>query len=44
MLRGDKMREPGIEPGSRPWQGRVLPLNHSRLKVFRMVILKGLSF
>lgn len=24
------MREPGIEPGSRPWQGRSLPLAHSR--------------
>jgi hypothetical protein len=24
------VRLPGIEPGSRPWQGRVLPLNHSR--------------
>ena len=24
------MRLPGIEPGSRPWQGRILPLNHNR--------------
>ncbi len=24
------MRAPGIEPESRPWQGRVLPLNHAR--------------
>jgi hypothetical protein len=24
------VRLPGIEPESRPWQGRVLPLNHSR--------------
>ena len=25
------MREPGIEPGSRPWQGRVMPLNYARV-------------
>src|SRR3989344_9243377 len=24
------MRVPGIGPESRPWQGRVLPLNHTR--------------
>ena len=24
------VRLPGIEPEPRPWQGRVLPLNHSR--------------
>ncbi len=24
------VRLPGIEPESHPWQGRVLPLNHSR--------------
>ncbi len=24
------VRAPGIEPESRPWQGRVLPLNHAR--------------
>ena len=28
------MRVPGIEPESRPWQGRVLPLNHTRVKDF----------
>ena len=26
------VRLPGIEPGSRPWQGRVLPLNHNRFE------------
>jgi hypothetical protein len=26
------MRVPGIEPGSRPWQGRVMPLNYTRNK------------
>lgn len=25
------VRVPGIEPESRPWQGRVLPLNHTRI-------------
>jgi hypothetical protein len=24
------MREPGIEPGPTPWQGAILPLDHSR--------------
>lgn len=24
------MRKPGIEPGSQPWQGRILPLNYFR--------------
>lgn len=23
-------RAPGIEPGSKPWQGLVVPLNHAR--------------
>ena len=27
------MREPGIEPGPTPWQGAILPLDHSRLDV-----------
>ena len=27
------MREPGIEPGPTPWQGAILPLDHSRLLV-----------
>lgn len=27
------MRLQGIEPWSRPWQGRILPLNHSRKRV-----------
>ena len=26
------MRLQGIEPWSRPWQGRILPLNHNRLR------------
>ncbi len=26
------MREPGIEPGPTPWQGAILPLDHSRFK------------
>ena len=29
------MRRPGIEPGSQPWQGRILPLNHRRDKIKR---------
>ena len=24
----ESMHRPGIEPGTRPWQGRILPLNH----------------
>ena len=28
-----EMREPGIEPGPTPWQGAILPLDHSRLAV-----------
>ena len=24
------MRDPGIEPGSVPWQGTILPLNQPR--------------
>ena len=28
------VRLPGIGPESRPWQGRVLPLNHSRVKCY----------
>ena len=27
-----KLREPGIEPGPTPWQGAILPLDHSRLQ------------
>ena len=27
-----QMREPGIEPGPTPWQGAILPLDHSRLQ------------
>ena len=31
-LRGGKgMRRPGIEPGSHPWQGCMIPLHHRRL-------------
>ena len=26
------MRDPGIEPGSVPWQGTILPLNQPRLR------------
>ena len=25
------VRLQGIEPWSRPWQGRILPLNHNRI-------------
>ena len=27
----NNLRRPGIEPGSRRWQRRILPLNHRRL-------------
>ncbi len=26
------MRDPGIEPGSVPWQGTILPLNQPRFR------------
>ena len=26
------MRQPGFGPGSRPWQGRIIPLNYCRKK------------
>lgn len=25
------IRQPGIEPGRRPWEGRIMPLDHWRL-------------
>ena len=25
------MRRPGFEPGSQPWQGQIIPLNHRRM-------------
>ena len=28
------LREPGIEPGPTPWQGAILPLDHSRGCIF----------
>ena len=29
------MRRPGIEPGARRWQRRILPLNQQRASMFR---------
>lgn len=29
----DYMRKPGIEPGSKPWEGFILPINYSRIKI-----------
>jgi hypothetical protein len=26
------IRLPGFEPGSRPWEGRIIPLDHSRVR------------
>ena len=31
------MRRPGIKPGSRPWQGRILSLYYRRLLPTRVV-------
>lgn len=25
------LRQPGIEPGLRPWEGRIIPLDHCRI-------------
>ena len=30
LWRENSLREPGIEPGPTPWQGAILPLDHSR--------------
>ena len=34
-----KMRRPGIKPGSRPWQGRILSLYYRRLLPTRVLDL-----
>ncbi len=34
----NSVRVPGIEPESRPWQGRVLPLNHTRNNLIIYII------
>ena len=34
-----KMHQPGIEPGSVPWQGTILPLDHWCFVVQLMIIL-----
>lgn len=31
------IRQPGVEPGPRPWEGRVLPLDYWRLSILREV-------
>ncbi len=33
------VRDRGIEPLTRPWQGRILPLNHTRFAQLKHVIL-----
>ena len=30
MDKKNQLRDPGIEPGSVPWQGTILPLNQPR--------------
>ena len=37
------MRKPGIEPGSQPWQGRILPLNYFRFFLINHSNLKDYS-
>ena len=32
------MRDPGIEPGSVPWQGTILPLNQPRFRILKLMI------
>ena len=36
---GNGMRRPGIKPGSRPWQGRILSLYYRRLLPTRVLDL-----
>ena len=36
---GNGMRRPGIKPGSRPWQGRILSLYYRRMFVSAVVDL-----
>ena len=31
------MRDPGIEPGSVPWQGTILPLNQPRFRILKLM-------
>ncbi|KAG5060680.1 hypothetical protein JHK85_001766 [Glycine max] len=39
------MHQPGIEPGSVPWQGTILPLDHwCHLKILEQKINKNNSF
>ena len=32
------MRDPGIEPGSVPWQGTILPLNQPRFRILAVML------
>ncbi len=34
----DMERAKGIEPSSQPWEGRILPLNHARLRRLHPII------
>ena len=31
------MRRPGIEPGSPPWEGRIIPIDHQRLALKKSI-------
>ena len=32
------VRDPGIEPGSVPWQGTILPLNQPRFRILQLMM------
>ena len=39
FITAPKLHQPGIEPGSVPWQGTILPLDHWCFDVHLMIML-----
>ncbi len=40
----DFLRDPGIEPGSVPWQGTILPLNQPRFRFHGSQLFVGCCY
>ena len=38
------LRQPGIEPGTQPWQGRIIPFNHWRILVYSKILFQSCDF
>ena len=38
IVRDDVERVKGVEPSYRPWEGRVLPMNYTRMNLFHYTI------